>query len=201
MARWAEHLRAHGTPDEVVERITADSAALLPHVHAVAEVEPLDDGDRVGDWRVVHLPGHADGHIALWREDGVLIAGDAILGGITPTVGLWPDSRPDPLADFQDSLRRVIELEPMLALAGHEHAITDPVGRAHEILLHHEQRLERTLAALTDGERTAYDLSLELFPDAPPSQVRFALAEALSHLERLVYSGAASRSNGAYRAI
>src|SRR5207247_2416663 len=62
VARWAEHLRAHGTPDEVVERITADSAALLPHVHAVAEVEPLDDGDRVGDWRVVHLPGHADGH-------------------------------------------------------------------------------------------------------------------------------------------
>ena len=200
VARWEEHLRSHGAPQPVVELIMAESAALLPHVHAVDEVEPLDDGDRVGDWLVVHLPGHADGHIALWRDDGVLVAGDAILGGITPTVGLWPDSRPDPLADFQASLRRVIELEPKLALAGHEHAIRDPVSRAGEILAHHDERLEHTMAALADRTRSAFDVSLELFPDAPASQRRFALAEALSHLEHLVYAGAASRSDGGYRA-
>ena len=42
---------------------------------------------------MLHLPGHADGHLALLR-DGVLVAGDALLGGITPNVGLWPASAP-----------------------------------------------------------------------------------------------------------
>ena len=201
VARWERHLREHGTPESVVERITAESASLLPLVHAVDHVEPLDDGDRLGAWHVLHLPGHADGHIALWREDGVLIAGDAILGGITPTVGLWPDSRPDPLADFQESLRRLIALEPRLALAGHEAAIDDPVLRAHEILAQHDERLERTVATLSGGSRTGWEVSLELFPDAPAGQRRFALAEALSHLEHLVLAGALERVDGVYAAL
>jgi glyoxylase-like metal-dependent hydrolase (beta-lactamase superfamily II) len=201
LARWEEHLRSHGAPEPVVERIRAQSAALREHVHIVREVELLDAGDRVDDWHVVHLPGHADGHIALWRDDGVLIAGDTILAGITPTVGYWPDSRPDPLADFQASLRRLIELEPRLALAGHEAAIERPAERAREILLHHEERLERTLAAVGAGPRTGYEVALELFPDAPPGQLRFAIAEALSHLEHLVHARLLTRTDGRYHGL
>ena len=198
LARWEEHLREHGAPEPIVERIRDQSAALRPYVHIVRDVRLLEHGDRLDDWHVVHLPGHADGHIALWRDDGVLIAGDTILGGITPTVGLWPDSRPDPLADFQASLRRLIELGPRIALAGHEEPIDDPVSRAREILVHHDERLERTLAALAAAPRSGYDVALELFPDAPSSQLRFAIAEALSHLEHLVHAGAATRIDGRY---
>jgi glyoxylase-like metal-dependent hydrolase (beta-lactamase superfamily II) len=198
---WAEHMHVHGTPAALVERILAESEALRPHVHIAWEVEPLDDGDRLGDWLVVHLPGHADGHMALYREDGTLIAGDAILGGITPTVGLWPNARPDPLGDFQDSLGRLIELKPRLALAGHEEPIGDPVARARALLAHHDERLGTTVEALADGPHNAYDLSLALFPgELPPSQRRFALAETLSHLERLVLEGNAVRIDGRYAA-
>ena len=59
----------------------------------------LDAGDEVDGWRVEVLPGHADGHIVLER-DGVVIAGDTILMGITPAIGLYPNSRPDPLGDY-----------------------------------------------------------------------------------------------------
>jgi len=200
MRRWGDHMRAHGMPEPVVERLAAESDSLRRYVHVVSEVVALDDGDLVGDWQVLDLPGHADGHVALLREDGVLLAGDAILGGITPTIGLWPGGRPDPLADYQDSLRRLIEHAPRLALAGHEDPIEDPVARARELLLHHEERLERTGATLTAGPRSAYDVSLELFPGTPISQHRFALAEALSHLERLVFAGAAVRADGLYAA-
>ena len=37
----------------------------------------LREGDRVGDFRVVHSPGHTPGHVIYFRDaDGVAIAGD-----------------------------------------------------------------------------------------------------------------------------
>jgi glyoxylase-like metal-dependent hydrolase (beta-lactamase superfamily II) len=44
----------------------------------VAVAGTLDEGDDVAGFRVVHLPGHAPGLIALWRErDGLVLASDA----------------------------------------------------------------------------------------------------------------------------
>ena len=71
----------------------------MASVHWVEGPELLDAGDEVDGWRVEVLRGHADGHIVLLR-DGVMIAGDTILGGITPAIGLYPNSRPDPLGDY-----------------------------------------------------------------------------------------------------
>lgn len=39
----------------------------------------LRDGDTVGGLRVVHVPGHTAGSIALVRDDGVVFSGDALL--------------------------------------------------------------------------------------------------------------------------
>ena len=147
---------------------------------------------------MLELPGHADGHICLLR-DGVLVAGDHLLGAITPTVGLYPDSRPDPLGDYLASLERTVELAPALALPGHGDTISDPVSRAREIVEHHRKRLDETAAALGPEPRTGYDVSLALFGDnLDASGRRFALAEALAHLERLVREGRAVRQMGAY---
>jgi glyoxylase-like metal-dependent hydrolase (beta-lactamase superfamily II) len=156
----------------------------------------LDPGDVVDGWTVLQFPGHADGHIALLR-DGVLIAGDTILGGITPAVGLYPDSRPDPLGDYLGSLRRIEELSPSVAFGGHGSIMNAPAARARTILEHHAERLALSEAALDSEPRTAYDVSLALFPsDLPLTQRRFALAESLAHLERLVLEDRAQRVDG-----
>jgi glyoxylase-like metal-dependent hydrolase (beta-lactamase superfamily II) len=152
----------------------------------------------VDGWRVLELPGHADGHICLLR-DGVLVAGDHLLGEITPTVGLYPESRPDPLADYLASLERTIELSPSLALPGHGEPVADPVSRAREIIDHHRRRLDEAAAALGPVPRTAYDVSVALFGEnLDASGRRFALAETLAHLERLVREGRAVRQDDAY---
>jgi len=40
----------------------------------------LDDGDNIGGFQVIAVPGHTDGSLALWRpQDRVLISGDALL--------------------------------------------------------------------------------------------------------------------------
>jgi len=191
--RMADHLQRHGLPDEPAGELRNESRAFAPFIRFARDPELLREGDEVDGWRVLELPGHADGHICLER-DGVLVAGDHLLGAITPTVGLYPESRPDPLSDYQASLRRTIELAPRLALPGHGEPIADPVGRARELLEHHERRLEQTAAALGSEPRSGYEVSVELFGgDLDASDRRFALAETLAHLERLVNEGRAAR--------
>lgn len=184
--RLARHLLAHGMPAAEVAAGSGDSELLLGLVHADLEPERLEPGDEIAGWKVFHLPGHADGHLALLRE-GVLIAGDALLAEISPIVGLYPDANPDPLGDYVQSLERIAELAPRVAFAGHRDPVRDPAGRALELREHHRDRLAATVLALGRGWKTAYEVSLGIFGnDLSPVQRRFALAETLAHLERLV---------------
>jgi glyoxylase-like metal-dependent hydrolase (beta-lactamase superfamily II) len=154
----------------------------------------LYEGSVLDSWDVLELPGHADGHLGFLR-DGVLIGGDHLLGRISPAIGLYPESRPDPLGDYLASLERTIELAPRIVYPGHGEPIEDAPGRARELIEHHRRRLDETVAALADGDRTAYEVSLSLFGrDLGATQRRFAVAETLSHLERLVREGRAARS-------
>lgn len=191
--RLADYLRGHGLPREAADELRHEAATFAPFIRFARDPKLLREGDEVDGWRVLELPGHADGHICLER-DGVLVAGDHLLDVITPTVGLYPESRPDPLADYKTSLRRTIGLAPEVALPGHGEVVDDPVQRAREILDHHERRLDETAAALAPGPRTAYEVSVELFGTSlDASNRRFALAETLAHLERLVHEGCAAR--------
>ena len=194
---WSERLvdwfRLHGTPDDVTAELVGQSSVYRPFIRYQRDPVLVEAGESVDGWELVAAPGHADGQLCLLK-DGVLIAADHLLARITPTVGLWPASRADPLGDYLAALERTIELAPRIALSGHGEPIEDPAGRAREIQEHHRLRLEETVAALGPEPRTGYDLSFDLFgANLQPAGRRFAVAETLSHLERLVYEGAARR--------
>jgi glyoxylase-like metal-dependent hydrolase (beta-lactamase superfamily II) len=185
--------RRNGVPREVADQLGEEAEAARPLIRYQRDPVLLHAGDEVDGWRVLDMPGHADGHICLLGE-GVLVAGDHLLPGTTPAIGLWPGQRPDPLGDYLDSLERTIALGARLALPGHGEPIADPDRRARELLAHHAERLEQTAAALGATHRTGYEISLALFGgDLPPSERRFAVAESLSHLERLVLDGRARK--------
>jgi hydroxyacylglutathione hydrolase len=84
----------------------------------------LEEGDRVAGFRVVHLPGHAPGLIALVRDaDGLALTSDAFYTVDT----WWRDCRPYlPSAAWSwdversaDSLRRLASLDLSVAWPGH----------------------------------------------------------------------------------
>ena len=192
--RIAAWFMTHGVPADVVDELRVVGAAARPLIRYVRDPKLLRPGDAVGGWRVEAFPGHADGHLCLLK-DGLMIAGDHLLSRITPAVGLYPEARPDPLGDYLDSLRRTVELAPRLALPGHGEPIVDPPRRARELIEHHRQRLDETTAALGARPQTAYEISISLFGESlPPGQRRFAVAETLSHLERLVLDGRAAHA-------
>lgn len=88
----------------------------------------LHEGEEIetpaGNWRVLHTPGHTQGHISFWREsDGALLSGDALLN-IIPFTSRNGVSIPAPLFNWNNaavfkSARRLATLEPRVLLPGH----------------------------------------------------------------------------------
>lgn len=191
--RIAEWFLANGVPSAVANELLEVGFLYGAFIRYAEEPTPLQPGALVDGWETVPMPGHADGQLCLLK-DGVLIAADHLLTPISPAVGLYPESRPDPLGDYLESLERTIELAPRLALPGHGIPIEDPSERARELIEHHRVRLQRTAASLSDEPRSGYQVSLKLFGrELKPAARRFAVAETLSHLERLVLEGGAAR--------
>jgi glyoxylase-like metal-dependent hydrolase (beta-lactamase superfamily II) len=198
---WSERLvewfQLHGTPGDVTAELVGQGSVYRPYIRYQRDPILAEAGERLDGWELVAASGHADGQLCLLK-DGVLVAADHLLSRITPTVGLWPASRADPLGDYLTALERTIELDPRIALPGHGDVIDDPAARAREIQEHHRLRLDEAVAALGSEPRTGYELSLRLFgDDLKPAARRFAVAEALSHAERLVREGLALRTEGA----
>jgi glyoxylase-like metal-dependent hydrolase (beta-lactamase superfamily II) len=192
--RLVEWFQRHGAPADVTDELVGQSSVYRPFVRYQRDPILVDAGEHVDGWQLVAAPGHADGQLCLLRED-VLIAADHLLGRISPTVGLWPASRADPLGDYLAALDRTIEVDARIAFPGHGDPIEDPAGRARELKEHHRVRLEEAVAALTAEPKSGYELSLALFgTDLAPAGRRFAIAETLSHYERLVNEGAGRRT-------
>jgi len=190
----------HGVPEAYIEGFAREMDETRKRVFPPESPRGLQDGQTVElagmRFRVLATPGHAEGQAALYREDGVLIAGDAILDRVSPIIARWAYSNPDPLADFLGTLERLAELEVGLTLSGHFNP-PDLKARTKALQRHHAERLEATLEALKTGPKTAWEASLALFPgELPPTQRRFAWAETLAHLEHLRYQGELARIPG-----
>jgi glyoxylase-like metal-dependent hydrolase (beta-lactamase superfamily II) len=192
--RIADWFVTHGVPEPLVHDLIEQGHAFAPFIRFARDPELLYEGSEVDGWQVVELPGHADGHLGFLR-DGALIAGDHLLARITPAVGLYPESRPDPLGDYLASLERTIKLAPRIVYPGHGEPLDDAAGRAEEIIQHHRERLDAVFSALSAEPLSGFDISHAVFgAELSPQQRRFAVAETLSHLERLVREGRAARA-------
>ena len=191
--RIADWFLTQGVPEPIAQELIEQGHAFAPFVRFARDPELLYEGSALDGWSVLELPGHADGHLGFLR-DGALVGGDHLLERITPAVGLYPESRPDPLGDYLASLERTAELDLRIVYPGHGDPIEDPAARAREIIEHHHRRLDAVSAALGDEPRSGFDVSHAVFgARLSPQQRRFAVAEALSHLERLVREGRAAR--------
>jgi glyoxylase-like metal-dependent hydrolase (beta-lactamase superfamily II) len=153
-------------------------------------------------WRWVWTPGHTAGHVSLFRpEDGVLVAGDAVLPRITPTLGV-NRQRPDPVGDYLGALDRLEALGPGRVLPGHGEPIDAPAERIAGLRRSAEEETEAVAALVAEGPCTAWEAARRRHPhpEYPPAVLMHALRETLAHLDRLVLAGRAheaAREDGA----
>ncbi len=143
------------------------------------------------DWIAVHTPGHTDDHLCLFDPvEGCMLCGDHVLPTITPHIGGMGTTR-DPLGLFFQSLDKVAAFGPdvKIALPAHGRPFADLAGRAEEIKVHHEGRLQklRDTAEELDRPASVMEMSTHLF--SPRAQGAMADSETFAHLEHLRLGG------------
>ncbi|TCZ55112.1 MBL fold metallo-hydrolase [Roseicella aquatilis] len=160
-----------------------------------------DEGVVEGEnWRLtaLHTPGHCANHLCLAMADnGVLFSADHVMSWSTSVV-----SPPDgDMADYMQSLARVMARDDRVLLPGHGPAIRDPKPFLAGLWAHREEREGRALAALRRaGTATADELVGPVYGPLDPRLVRAAGRSLLSHLIKLEREGQViSEADGQWR--
>lgn len=208
LPRLRVQMRAGGMPAEQVDAVidsmefTAQHTQPLPAAPRILEAgSTVTIGAR--RFTLIHAPGHSDGQLLFYdAADRLMLSGDHVLMKITPNIGVWPDTEPDPLGRFLESLRALRGLEVRLALPGHKALISDWRGRIDELLSHHAARLEQTRAAVAQGA-TIFEAAQRIFANQmfSPHEWRFAMAETLAHLVYLRLRDQVWLSEGKFYAL
>jgi glyoxylase-like metal-dependent hydrolase (beta-lactamase superfamily II) len=207
-----EYAARNGFPeDQLREALKAHpgfkySSKWVPDMRIIEDGETIEMGDYV--FTCVWTPGHSTGHICLYEErEKILLAGDHILGDITPNIQCWSDGDNN-LLDYMKSLDKVAALDVDLVLPGHRTLIPDMYGRIEELRVHHKKRLDEIIAILRNGPRTAFDTASVMkwdlngsWSEFPLAQKWFATAEATAHLRYLEDDGSIQREESSGRIV
>jgi len=142
---------------------------------------------------VIAAPGHTAGQMCFYLSgEGILLAGDHILPDITPN--LSPDIfrlEYRPLRSFLDSLGAIRGLPVRMVWPAHGDPYPDLPKRVDEIREHHAERTQLVVEALRGKEKTAFEVSADIFgADLPEFDQFLALNETYVHIVELLDRGA-----------
>ncbi len=188
-------LLMNGAPEALVNEAIRYIESTQKMADPLEEAYFLEEGDRIPfrsmRWRTIHCPGHSPGLICFyWPEKKILFSGDHLLKEITPNPILAVSEYGPPfhypsLKQYLASLEKIEGLEISLLLPGHGEEVKDVKGLIQKIFAHHQERMEHILAFLSRGEKTPFEIAMDLFPGVPPFEVFLGISEAVGHLEIL----------------
>jgi glyoxylase-like metal-dependent hydrolase (beta-lactamase superfamily II) len=164
---------------------------LPPGFTRVAEGSRLRIGGR--DWDVRIGNGHAPEHATFWsRDDNLVLAGDQILPGISPNLGVYStEPAADPVGEWLESCTALqpFAREDHLVLPGHKLPFTGLPLRLAQLIQNHHSALERLLLALESPLRVSDCFPALFRRPIGESEYGLALSESLGHLNHLLGTG------------
>ena len=211
-------LLTHYHPDHVGALIPCSKRYPLPvlahhetlaRLPALARVHPLEHGtvldlgsapDGSSSWRlhVLHVPGHAPGHLAFKESRyGALLVGDLI----STLSSILIDPRDGHLGTYLRSLRLLESLATGMVYPGHGPPAREGRKAIRAQLRHRQQREEQLLSALSYEPQPAGDLALKVYTDVDASMLELAQRSLLSGLVKLEEEGRVSQTAAGYRLI
>lgn len=150
----------------------------------------LGDGQTLsGDgWSLsaVLTPGHTANHaaFALAGRD-ILFSGDHVMAWSTSIVAP-PDGS---MADYMESLERLIAREDRLLLPGHGGPVTEPAGFLRALKAHRLRREQAVLARVAAGDGRIAKMVKVIYRDTDPKLHGAAALSVLAHIEDLLERG------------
>lgn len=195
----ARLVEASAAPAEAVERFGRETARPSWFSEAIQPTHPVEDGDQIPltptrHLQVIYTPGHQANHLCLRdSRTGRLFSGDHVLPRISPFIP-YTGEGDDHLGAYLASLERIIGLDAQETYPGHGPTIERGSARAHQILLHHQRRLDAMTEVVTEGPRTPWQVMQAVFrPNLSSLEERLAFQETMAHLEHLRSRGRVTR--------
>ncbi len=195
--------RRAGMPDDLLAAYAAEkpfnfSTCVAPiplGFHAIDEGDTLVMAGRRWTVRLGH--GHAPSHATFWSEDGIVLAGDQVIPGISSNISVYPtEPEADPLGDWLESCRRLgaHALPDQLVLPGHRLPFRGLPFRLGQLIDNHDGALGRIEAELARRPLTAAEAMPAIFRrPIGAAEYGLAIGEAVAHMNHLLRTGRASR--------
>ena len=157
----------------------------------------LKDGEMLPllgmNWRVLHTPGHAQGHVCLVDEASkAAVVGDMVAGVGTIVI----DPPEGDMADYLAQLRRLEALPVTTLYPSHGPAIPDGPGKLAEYLQHRQWREQKVLGALTPEGVAIEDLVPKAYDDVNAFVLPIAERSTLAILGKLEKEGRVAAVGG-----
>ncbi len=193
---YLEAMQLWGLPQEIIMQMGAVRERFSQLARSVPTAKPLRDGE-VLSWgslalRVLHTPGHTQGS-ACFLIGEKLFTGDHLLPTYTPNIGATDVAWGRMLERFSQSMKKLLALPNVASLEiypGHGPSWRDPRPRIAKILKHHDERTQRILKILSDGEpHTAFEIAQKLFGTMREHHALLGAGEVYAHLEKLQVDG------------
>jgi ribonuclease/clavin/mitogillin len=152
--------------------------------------------DDEGNWRAMHTPGHAPGHLIL-QHDGHhgMIAGDMVAGEGTILI----DPRDGTMGDYLASLQRMADAHPSFLAPAHGPVLRDGPASLAYYREHRLAREAKVLQALPQQFTPPEDLLPAAYGDVSRLAWPMALRSMLAHLQHLAELGQAEVQAGRWR--
>ncbi|MBY5624884.1 MBL fold metallo-hydrolase [Rhizobium leguminosarum] len=150
----------------------------------------LSDGETIsGDgWALsaVLTPGHTANHAAFaFAGRDILFSGDHVMAWSTSIVAP-PDGS---MADYMESLDRLIARDDRLLLPGHGGPVTEPSTFLKALKAHRLKREQAVLARVQAGDQRIAEMVKVIYRDTDPKLHGAAALSVLAHIEDLLERG------------
>lgn len=140
------------------------------------------------DWELeaLHTPGHAPDHVCFHLMGrGVVFSGDHVMSWNT-TVIAPPEGR---MADYLQSLQRLLEMDSDLYLPGHGGRLDDARRTVKAFLLHRQWREQAVLGAIRRKGATVREMVAMIYRDIDEKLLAAAGLSVMAHVEHLREQG------------
>jgi glyoxylase-like metal-dependent hydrolase (beta-lactamase superfamily II) len=143
----------------------------------------------------VSAPGHSRDHVVYFASaTGALFTGDALLGRGTSVI----DPPEGDLAQYLDSLARMLALAPTAIHPGHGPVVADAPGLIRQYLEHRGERERQVVDGLASGARTPAELVGRIYLEERPELRAAAERSVLAHLLKLEAEGRVVRTGDGF---
>lgn len=158
----------------------------------------VNEGEEWGGhpgWTIMETLGHAQSHLVLFNEkSGEMIGGDLVLEKVSSNPLVEPpynqqDDRPKSLLQYNDSLKRLLDLPVSLIYSGHGNEVKEVNTLIERRLAQQHERAMKVHGMLADRPKSIFQLTQELFPTVYEKELGLTLSETIGQTDYLLAEG------------